>query len=143
MREIGEWLLAVAAGDMTIDKLVRELDQHPAGAPACIVCELAAKAEAEALEKALSGLDLAAATEDASFLLCFPHLKAVAAKCADSGKVRLLIRRHAEAFKSVAENMRQYEAKLKNRQRNLITDAEQQAAWRGLMLLAGRNERRS
>jgi len=142
LQSVGERLLAIAAGAMATEELLHELERCPAAHPACGVCELTAKAEEEALAEALSGLKSATAMNNTVPLLCFPHLVALASRCTELDKIRLLLERHGEEFKGVAEEMRQYIDKFKNLRRDLITHRERVAAWYGLILLAGRSESR-
>jgi hypothetical protein len=140
LQEIGERLLAIVAEATSIDELIVELKKFPVARPSCGACEVAAKAEEEALEGALTNLIVATATNDTIPFLCFTHLIALASRCPDSGAVRLLLEQHGEEFKRVADDMQQYNVKHGALQRYLITDRERAAPLRGLMLLAGHTE---
>jgi len=143
LQSVGEKLLALVAEPRDIEELVRELERFPTASPACIICEMAAKAEEEALGVALSDLNSTPATNEGVPLLCFPHLVTLAARCPDLAKVRRLVERHGVEFRRVAEDMRQFVAKHDALRRNLLTDREGAASFLGLLLLAGRSKSRS
>ena len=140
LREIGERLLAIAAEATSIGELIVELKELPVAHPSCRACEIAAKAEEEALTGALANLMSAASTSDTAPFLCFTHLMALASRCPDLGAVRLLMEQHGEEFKLVAEDMGQYVVKRDAFQRDSVTDREREAPVRGLMLLVGHTE---
>jgi len=136
---LGDKLLALAMEPGSLEQLVHKLEQFPANHPDCIVCEVAAQEEKDALGAALDNLNSDPGADETPPLYCFPHLAALAAKCADPPKVRRLVERHGEEFRRVAEEMRQYAAKQDARRRDLLTNRESAASFLGLMLLAGRS----
>ena len=140
LQSVGERLLAIAGEAAAVDELVCELEKFRTAWPLCNACEVAVKAEEEALGGALTRLIAVTARNDALPLLCFTHLTALASRCTDLGKVRLLVEQHGEELKRVAEDMRQYIAKFEALRRDLISAREREAPGRGLMLLAGRTE---
>jgi len=137
LQSVGERLLAIADEAAAVDELVFELEKFRTAWPLCNACEVAVKAEEEALGGALTRLIAVTARNDARPLLCLTHLTALASRCTDLGKVRLLVEQHGEELKRVAEEMRQYVAKHDALRRDLISDREREAHLRGLTLLAG------
>jgi len=137
LQSVGERLLAIAGEAAAVDELVFELEKFRTAWPLCNACEVAVKAEEEALGGALTRLIAVTAINDAVPLLCFTHLTALASRCTDLGMVRRLVEQHGVEFKRVAEEMRQYVAKHDALRRDLISDREREAHLRGLTLLAG------
>ena len=110
----------------------------PTGAR-CVVCELRDRAENLALDEAAARLreDLSTNLEKLS-ALCLPHLAALARAAENSKIASALFRHHALTFERVAEDMRRLTLKQSATRRYLETKEEETAAYRGLMLLAGR-----
>ena len=136
LQSVGERLSAIATEALTVDEAVRALETSPIFRPTCSVCEIAKKAEEEALRDAST--ELAAFTANETFpLFCFAHLTALVSRCEAQIIARRLIEWHGEEYRRIAEEMRQYVAKRESLQRHLLSSEEQEAYWRGLLLLTG------
>jgi len=118
----------------------RKAGAFPVQAPDdCMVCHFLADAEARYIEtfSAFLGEDGNLELYKRSHGLCLRHLQRVLARMKDrSGKI-CLIRMAACRLREISESMVQYDLKLEQLKRHLLTRDEKDAYRRGLVMLSG------
>jgi GTP-binding protein EngB required for normal cell division len=115
---------------------VRELALHNGSCPACAALERAEQHSAERLIQSLQ-TDQGRARFEQSQWLCLPHLRLVLTGIDDDLLVSMLLRQHARRFGELSESMREYVMKHDARRRSLMTDEEERAYHRALVMLVG------
>jgi signal recognition particle receptor subunit beta len=104
----------------------------------CALCRIRLEAERKAFAD-VSRLIITAAIEGKAQFpdVCLPHVPQVMEAIADGEVVRIFLRRQAESWERVAEDMRRYALKRDASRRALTTKDELDADQRGLIALAG------
>jgi hypothetical protein len=124
-----------------LDRLAARLLSAPRDvvpAPACLICEVRAAAEAAAVAAIVSGLRQ---NPDRALRslgdLCLPHFHLLAAAIADPDIAARLSAREAALLQRVAEDMRRFALKHEGIKRHLASEEETRAEKRALTLLGG------
>lgn len=100
----------------------------------CEICRVQASAEHAAVEELLAKI-----RDDNGFHpdVCMPHFQFILRRVDDRETAHRLLRRQAESMDRISEDMRRYALKVDGVRTPLISQEENTAHQRGLMLLAG------
>jgi hypothetical protein len=129
--------LRKAALGRDIAAMQSDISELLPGRESCLVCNLRAKEETDAITSLAASLSRSASDLSA---LCFPHFAMLADAISDVALLRKLTLRQADIIERVAEDMRRYALKWDARRRYLASTEEDGAAQRGILLAAGRRQ---
>jgi hypothetical protein len=130
------WMHAAVAEAQT-DRVATKLKARLPGEQGCVMCEVCAKTESEAIAALTCQLvDNETQTFDKLSALCLPHIAELAAAIKSARVVRELMRRQACLLDRLAEDMKRYALKRDAVRSALLSDEEETASKRGLSLLA-------
>lgn len=116
-------------------KRIHELAAHTDACPACLARQRAEQRAAERLANALRTPEGRARFEQSQWL-CLTHLQLLLTGV-DDDLATMLLRVHARRFEEVSESMREFVIKHDARRRSLMTQEEERAYRRALVLLVG------
>jgi GTP-binding protein EngB required for normal cell division len=104
----------------------------------CVLCDLRARAESEAISRlALRFSKQGVQTLNSLSAICMPHMVILTRALENSDHVRMLMKHQAALLERVSEDMRRYTLKHDAARRFLETKEEAIAAERALLLIAG------
>jgi GTP-binding protein EngB required for normal cell division len=104
----------------------------------CVLCDLGAAAESEAISVAAAHLsrDQAQALKSLS-AICLPHFGKLAEALRDAKQIARLLEHQATLFERISEDMRRHALKYNARRRGSDSEEEESAGHRALLILAG------
>ena len=134
---LAAWLRAEAANADLLEtpKRIRAL---PPGRGSCVLCDLRAAAESNAISAVAARLagDEARALESLS-AICLPHFGRLAEALRDPQQLARLLEHQATLFERLSEDMRRRALKYNARRRGDDSEEEESAGRRALQILAG------
>jgi small GTP-binding protein len=103
----------------------------------CALCRVQAKAETDEVSVVAQRLSGQSSALDALSGICLPHLGLLVGSITDAALVRKLMNRQAAILERISEDMRRYAMKREGAKRFLLSEEEEKAADRAIMLLVG------
>jgi len=138
LSSLTERLRAIGEGGASPEEFRKALMELQCGRERCRACEVAARAEKQAVaEILLVRQRTPSETDSADAALCLPHLALVAEGAADFAEARPFIERMATVLERVAESLQGYALKHEGLRRDLTSDEEWHSPDVCLGLLAG------
>ncbi len=119
------------------DTLPARLNRLLPSEDTCPMCRVQAKAETDALAGLARRLSAQPSALDQLSGICVPHIALLVPLLKDMSLVRKLIARQGAVLERIAEDMRRYAIKREGAKRWLMSDEEEKAADRAIMLLVG------
>jgi hypothetical protein len=134
---LAAWLRAEAANAKSLETPKR-LQALPPKRGSCVLCDLRAAAESEAIAVVAARLsrDEAQALKSLS-AICFPHFGKLTEALRDAGQIARLLEHQATLFERLSEDMRRHALKYNARRRAYDSEEEESAGHRALLILAG------
>ena len=135
---LATWFRTAAAAGPQQPALPEKIEALLPGHKGCILCNVRAKAEAEAIAN-LAGRFSCDETKTMNSLsaICLPHFAMITTAVNDAGLICKIMEHEATIFERLSEDMQRYSLKFNAVRRALDSEEEETAADRAMMLLAG------
>jgi small GTP-binding protein len=135
---LASWFRQTASEAFERESLPRRLLTLLPSEDSCALCRVQAKAETEAISVLARRLEThqVGAIESLS-AICLPHIAVLVASIEDVALLRKLMARQATILERISEDMRRYALKHEGTKRFLMSEEEEKAGDRTLMLIAG------
>jgi GTP-binding protein EngB required for normal cell division len=138
LERLAAWFRTTAAAGPQQQALPEKIEALLPGRKGCVLCNVRAKAEAEAITNLANRFALdETQTMNSLSAICLPHFAMLTTAVKDSGLICKIMEHEATIFERLSEDMQRYSLKFNAVRRALESEEEETAADRTMMLLAG------
>jgi GTP-binding protein EngB required for normal cell division len=118
-------------------RILPEIEELGSNSDLCAMCAVQDEAERKTISSIARGLTKDPRTLKALSAICLPHLAVLAAAIENRALARELVKREAMILERISEDMKRYALKRDAFRRQLLTEEEEAAAKRALLILSG------
>ncbi len=138
LERLSAWFRATAVSGHPSNSLSASIAALLPTEDICVMCQLRAKTEANAVASIVEQLKRECeGTLNSLSAICLPHFQVLVAMINDDAVIQKLLEREATILERVAEDMRRYATKHDAIRRGLASEEETKAAYTALRVLAG------